>query len=138
MLLMGRNYDTPKESVSGTGKMVLQPHLSPPPTVLPPPPTVSPSFTSCLYIRFFSQIFFSEWNSVDNVIKWLKPANFLNIFGRQDHCNFTPPPPIVSPPPPTVSPQKYVFFGSSGLILEITSKQKKNWNSTLDHLEQLL
>ena len=60
---------------------------------------------------FFSQIFFSEWNSsVESIIKWSKPVNFFNIFGRQDHFNFTPPPPIVSPPSPTVSPQNYVYF----------------------------
>ena len=30
-----------RKIVSVTGKMVLQPHLPPPPTVSPPPPTVS-------------------------------------------------------------------------------------------------
>ena len=30
-----------RKIVSDTGKMVLQPHLPPPPTVSPPPPTVS-------------------------------------------------------------------------------------------------
>ena len=83
------------------------------------PPLLPVAFIFVLQIgkEFFSQIFFSEWNSsVDSVIKWLKPANFFFIiFGRQDHFNFTPP-------SPTVSPQKYVFFGSSGLIFEITSK----------------
>ena len=102
-----------RKIVSVTSKMVLQPHLPPPPTVSPPPPIVSISFTVAFIfvlqigMEFFSQIFFSELNSrVDSIIKWLKPVNFLNNFGLQDHFNFTPPPPIVSTPPPTVSTQK--------------------------------
>ena len=73
-----------RKIVSNTGKMVLQPHLPPPPTVSPPPPLLSHPLLLVAFIfvlqvgmEFFSQIFFSEWNSsVDCVIKWLKPANF--------------------------------------------------------------
>ena len=38
-----------RKIVSDTGKMVLQPHLPPPPTVSPPPPIVSPQ--SQLHLR---------------------------------------------------------------------------------------
>ena len=92
-----------RKIVSNTGKMVLQPHLPPPPltvsppppTFSPPPPTVSDSSSYCLRLLLLLS----------------QPPPTVSLS-----------PPTVSPPPPTVSPSftscLYIrFTGRYGIFL---------------------